>query len=352
MTSSHASNSPYQQKSGISVPNKSRSHASISPITPGTSTLADILDQFIGRYANAKTGTDILGRLQNLFQATGRGSVHTVGERDLHDWITAAKANNSVRLRLSTARTFFGWCHRHGYIDTDPTVELGYITKQYPKTYGKVQSPNPARWLDHEEAFDRLVGACQDGTVYGLRDEIVMRLGLAGMRAAEIAALTIADLRFDQSPPQIHWIGKGRRPRHVVAGSNLVDAVERYLLIWQRQTGRRPRRTDYVINSQGEAGPHAKHRPMNFGAQAGPKRVYHVVRDRAEAAGLGHVTPHDLRRSAAGILHHATTDDGGHQFDLLDIQKVLGHTDPATTMRSYLDPMDNAVQDRASVVLD
>jgi len=76
-----------------------------------------------------------------------------------------------------------------------------------------------------------------------------------------------------------------------------------------------------------------------------------VVR-RATEAGLGHVSPHDLRRTAASILHHATDETGAHHFDLLDIQKVLGHADPVTTMRSYLDPLDTAVIERAGEVLD
>ena len=73
-----------------------------------------------------------------------------------------------------------------------------------------------------------------------------------------------------------------------------------------------------------------------------------IVSRRARAAGLGHVAPHDLRRTAAGILHRAVGADGGHHFDLLDIQRVLGHSDPATTMRSYLEPMKTDVLDRAS----
>ncbi len=80
--------------------------------------------------------------------------------------------------------------------------------------------------------------------------------------------------------------------------------------------------------------------------------IYRIVRRRADDAGLGHVAPHDLRRSAAGILHRSTAENGAHHFDLLDIQKVLGHADPATTMRSYLDPMDTGVIDRAAAVLD
>lgn len=83
-----------------------------------------------------------------------------------------------------------------------------------------------------------------------------------------------------------------------------------------------------------------------------PASIAKVVRLRAEEAGLGHVSPHDLRRTAAAILHRAVSDDGAHYFDLLDIQKVLGHANPATTMRSYIDPIDNRVIQRAAQVLD
>jgi hypothetical protein len=43
---------------------------------------------------------------------------------------------------------------------------------------------------------------------------------------------------------------------------------------------------------------------------------------------------------------------GAHRIDLPDIQRVLGHADPATTMRSYLEPIDTAVIDRAAQHLD
>ena len=64
------------------------------------------------------------------------------------------------------------------------------------------------------------------------------------------------------------------------------------------------------------------------------------------------MSPHDLRRTAAGILHRSVSEDGAHHFDLLDIQKVLGHANPATTMRSYIDPLDTGVIRRAAAVLD
>ncbi len=81
-----------------------------------------------------------------------------------------------------------------------------------------------------------------------------------------------------------------------------------------------------------------------------PVSIAQLVLGRAEQAGLGHVSPHDLRRSAAGILHRAVSDDGAHYFDLLDIQKVLGHANPVTTMRRYIDPLDSGVIRRAARV--
>jgi hypothetical protein len=83
-----------------------------------------------------------------------------------------------------------------------------------------------------------------------------------------------------------------------------------------------------------------------------PASIRKLVAARAEQAALGHVSPHDLRRSAAGILHRSVSADGAHHFDLLDIQKVLGHANPATTMRSDIDPLDTGVIRRAAAVLD
>jgi hypothetical protein len=49
---------------------------------------------------------------------------------------------------------------------------------------------------------------------------------------------------------------------------------------------------------------------------------------------------------------HAPLKSDAPYFDLLDIQKVLGHANPATTMRSYIDPLDTGVIRRAAQVLD
>jgi integrase len=115
--------------------------------------------------------------------------------------------------------SFLRWCAEDGYPvpDTEPIARL---RRRYPKTYGKVQDRNPARFLDHDAAFGALVAVCQnDPTPLGLRDELILRLGLSGMRASEIAALRVGDLQLNASPPLITWTGKGRKARHSLAAA-------------------------------------------------------------------------------------------------------------------------------------
>jgi integrase len=270
-------------------------------------------------------------------------------EADLLGFCTAGDpSNNTVYQRTTKVVTFLRFCKRSGLIEHDPGERLrdrDSPLRTYRRTYGKVQARNPGRWLTYDEAFVLLVGACQDGTVVGLRDELTIRFGLTGLRLSEIAGLRVANLR---QLPTLTWTGKGHKPRRATVGSALVAALDRYLDAYPG-----PGTDDPVICRQVlGAARHGDLQRIDWGHPVSNRALFEVVTSRARAAGLGHVAPHDLRRTAAAILHTATGADGAHHFDLLDIQRVLGHTDPATTMRSYLAPMDTDVLDRAAAVLD
>jgi integrase len=317
------------------------------------SDLAGILAEYLERFASHNGRLSVQSRLNAMFAHTGTSHPQQVTTRALLAWITSGGSNNTVRARLSTGRAFLRWCHRAGVIDHEPWMQLPDITKQYPTTYGKVQDKNPARFLTYHEAFVDLIGACQDGTPVGLRDELAIRLGLSGMRVNEIAQLTVAHVA---TLPTVSWMGKGNRPRQLVAGQALCEGVGRWLALRTDHTGQ-PTPTHPLLLGQTPGANRAGFRTRrsidwSSTAHVDKSTIWRLVTTRAKIAGLGHVAPHDLRRSAAAIMHHATTADGGHRFDLLDIQKVLGHADPATTMRSYLDPMDSAVRTRAAHLLD
>ncbi len=260
-------------------------------------------------------------------------------------------ANNTVRARLTAAMSFLRWCRENDLPALDPS-RIARLARRYPKVYGKVQGHRPARWLTREEAYGRLVPACQDGTELGLRDELAIRLGLAGIRAAEIGSLRIGNLALAHTPPTIDWTGKARRPRHATIGREMLAVIHRYLAAYETAMGRPLRPSDPFLCRRLPGGKRGTRLMWGRGWADPAASVWDTVTRRASLAGLGHVAPHDLRRTAAGILHRAVNENGAHYFDLLDIQKVLGHADPATTMKSYLDPMDNGVYDRAANFLD
>ena len=167
------------------------------------------------------------------------------------------------------------------------------------------------------------------------------------MRLAEIVHLCWGG--FDRVTRRITFFGKGRTPRTVTAGTALVDTLERYRAEYERRLGRPVVDTDPILCRR-RPGP--KSADLRWGLGITGDTLATAVAMRADRAGLGHVAPHDLRRTTAGILHSAVNADGAHHFDLLDIQRVLGHSDPATTMRSYLEPMRTEVLDRAATFLD
>lgn len=202
--------------------------------------------------------------------------------------------------------------------------------------------------MTHEEAYGKLVGTCDDSDL-GRRDEVIVRLGLSGLRVTEIVHLVVGDLQLG-SESVIQWIAKKSRPRKVAIGPAFGLLLEDYLDRYVDALGRPLRSSDPVVCRQ-KTGPVLGN--LSWGNPfKQPCSIQKIVAARGAAAGLGHISPHDLRRTAAGILHRAASDEGAHYFDLLDIQKVLGHANPATTMRSYIDPLDTGVIRRAAAVLD
>lgn len=185
------------------------------------------------------------------------------------------------------------WCVREGHVEAGLVeVLMGRDNplRQIPRLYGKVQARRPARWLSHE-----------DGTDLGLRDEVLIRLGLAAMRAAEIIHLRVGDLRFTDAEPQICWIGKKRRARRIDPGPGLVSALQVLCQRREEHLGRRLRDEEPVLCC-GRPGPRSRALLPERGITQ-TVSVQEIVTKRAAMAELGHVAPHDLRRTAAGLLH-------------------------------------------------
>ena len=155
----------------------------------------------------------------------------------------------------------------------------------------------------------------------GVRDAAVLALlYVGGLRRTELASLKLSD--YDAEERTVRIRGKGNKERRVYAegGADLLLASwlelrgegdpEAPLFVPVRKDGE-VRHTD----PQGE-------KMSSLSDQA----VYMMVKRHHREAGIKEVSPHDFRKTFVGDLLDAIGD-------LSTVQKLAGHSDPATTAR-------------------
>lgn len=251
-------------------------------------------------------------------------------------------ANNTARQRIAAVRLFQDHCRRHGLPTPNLEHVLRRLRKSHPRLLGKQQATYEARRLSRAE-LQQLFDACSDGTWRGSRDQITIRLLALGLRQQEVAQLTWGDVKNDG---RIARLGKMNRLREVFPGPTLTEMIARWRAFYGAHIG--PTTPDSPLLA---AWPRAQPADTpNANLRAGlPAQgaIFDIVASRARNAGLGHVAPHDLRRSLAKIMH----TEG---CDLTQIQAALGHaeTSGAVTQACYIGPLENSGRIAAGRMVD
>ncbi|WP_416900656.1 tyrosine-type recombinase/integrase [Micromonospora echinospora] len=149
----------------------------------------------------------------------------------------------------------------------------------------------------------------EDDEAVLLRDRALLELLYAtGVRISEACGLNTGDV--DHGRRLVRVLGKGNRERSVPYGLPAQRAVDEWL---------RRGRPVLARPGCGDA--------LLLGARGGrlhPTTARRIVSAHADAAGLPHTSPHDLRHSAATHLL-----EGG--ADLRAVQEILGHSSLAST---------------------
>jgi site-specific recombinase XerD len=129
-----------------------------------------------------------------------------------------------------------------------------------------------------------LLKACTGKRFYDRRDEVVIRLlNDTGCRVSEICGLDLEVVDLEQMLAPV--TGKGGKVRIVYWGARTARALDRYLRMRAKH-----RHATHPRLLLGERGPLT------------PDGVRELVRVRAEAAGIGHKHPHQLRHTWAADL--------------------------------------------------
>jgi integrase/recombinase XerD len=230
------------------------------------------------------------------------------GGQDLRDLtraeVTQFIVRHSRRLKVGSARnlatglrSFLGYLFLRGLTDH----QLAQAVPAPPTPHGA----GLPRWLSGPELVALLAASDENGEV-GRRDHaILVMLVRLGLRAAEVAGLSLDDI--DWRVGEITVAGKGARTERLPLPVDVGEAVVAYLKNGRAKTNCRR------LFLRADA-------PLGLSATA----VTDVVRRACVRAGMSPVGPHRLRHSAATAMLRA-----GASLD--EVGQVLRQRDAAVT---------------------
>jgi site-specific recombinase XerD len=233
------------------------------------------------------------------------------------DWRTPSRADlrryiallsedgerSTVQQRLAALGTFYRFWVRQGSVAKDPLHALARPKreKRLPDVLSQAQ-------------VEQLIAQAAIGTspALALRDTALIELLYgAGLRIAEVVAITLADLQLGRG--EVKVTGKGNKQRVALFGAPCIRALESYLSDGRPALAAlpTPSTSALFLNRNGGA--------------LGERGARARLDDIARAAGLPEAFhPHTLRHSFATHLL-----DGG--ADLRVVQELLGHESLGTT---------------------
>ncbi len=206
---------------------------------------------------------------------------------------------SSIARKLATLRSLFKFLVRKKELKQNPAAEV---------TSPKLPKKIPV-FLSVDEVFEMLNSVTAKGW-QGARDRAILELFYSsGLRASELAGLTVADLDCRERLVRVR--GKGNKERIVPFGETTQKVLDRYLAVRSEKV--QPGEEAVFLNK--------------FGRCLTVRSIERLVRKICQQAGLiQKVTPHTLRHSFATHLL-----DGG--ADLRSIQELLGHANLSTTQK-------------------
>ena len=260
--------------------------------------LVDLAGFLAGRGANLESAA--AGDLKAYFAALDRAR---------------AKASTAAR-RLSCLRQFYRFLYLEGRRADDPT--------------SKLESPRQGRPLPKilsEGEVEKLLEASgRDGTPEGLRLNCLLELLYAtGLRVSELVSLPDRAIRDNQEFMMIK--GKGGKERLVPLSGPARAAIAAYRTVRTEFLPRGQKSSPYLFCSSGKSGYLTR------------QRTGQLLKQLALTAGLDpeKVSPHVLRHAFATHLL-------SHGANLRVVQKLLGHSDIATT-QIYTHVMTDQLRD-------
>lgn len=213
----------------------------------------------------------------------------------------------SLRRKIATLRSFFGYLEEEKMIAGNPATRLGRGLKKEKVLPRTTTAKDLSHLFEHLQRLTRL-GSLTSRRV-AVRDlAIIELLFTTGIRVGELCSLRKENV--DMEAGYLRVFGKGAR--------------ERIVPIFQGKTGKALR--EYAQEFELSQGVQSNHYFINrSGRPITTQSVRNLLKKRCEEAGIQKITPHVLRHTVATLMLEEGTD-------IRFIQRLLGHGSIATTV--------------------
>lgn len=193
----------------------------------------------------------------------------------------------TIATKLAVIRSFFEYLRASGVVPLNPASTKLVSAPQLPEDgAGRALTPREVRYLLSGPDREMATGA---------RDYALLTLMLrTSMRVSEVTGLRVSALKWTHGRWVVRLKVKGGRERTLPLPKDLKQAIDAYLKLDEKN--RRQMGTGgedaYIFQADVRRRNFGEVRPLST------RHVWHLVRKWGRFTGVGHLTPHDLRRTA------------------------------------------------------
>jgi integrase len=209
---------------------------------------------------------------------------------------------STANMTLGAVRGLYRIAYLKGWIDErqrEAALAVKNVRGSRLRRGGQVSPADYARFIATLDELPSVHG----GTM--MRAALAVCVG-GGLRRDEVCRITVS--AYDATTRVLRVLGKGNKERKVVVDDDMREPLEAWLSL--RSTLNPPHDAMFCA-------------PVNYLLPLRPKTFWKVLRRTADACGIEFTGPHDLRRTFASRALD--------EFDLLEVQKMMGHANPSTT---------------------
>jgi len=227
------------------------------------------------------------------------------------DHLSQTKAPNTVQRKLSSVKSFLGWCVVNGLLQQNPATNL-----KLPKNAVKY----PTLAFTDEEVRN-ILEIPDSSTFYGNSHKLILAfLFNLGLRRSELVNIKLEDIYEDRGTVVLRIKGKGSKVRCLPLNENVMVYFKAYLHSYAIHSSSILNQQDYLLQSSAEI---KNEKPMDGSS------IYRILNRYAKKAGITkRVGPHSARATAISHLLE-------NQVSPRDVADFAGHTSISTTVGIY-----------------